>query len=70
MTSEAGTYWLKASGSPVGPEADGQQEALVAGVEDAAERHGVAPFGLALTGLGHQLQQLGADLGGQSSPDR
>ena len=40
------------------PEAHGEQEPGVPRVEDTAERHRVAAFGLALAGLGHELEQL------------
>ena len=49
----AGTYWQKATGSPSASEADGEQQAAVAGVEEPAEGHREAPLDLAPAALGH-----------------
>ena len=60
-------YWLKAIGRSVGVEAHRQQEPFVAGVEDAAQRHRIAALGLALSGLGHQLEQLALRSSGETA---
>ena len=58
LTSLAGTYWLKAIGRPSAPKHTASSRPSSRGSKIRLKRHGVAPLGLTLAGLGHQLEQL------------